>query len=179
MPSLSSIWGPSSGTEDAEGQMALTGQPELGVIFVPENKAMVDASLAALQRADAGPALALRPYVGARGEPERLRLAGGGHPALERRARHDDELRHRTDVSAQLGHSDTQQVRRRPHASRGDLVHADGTRPEPKFLGRSLSPSICPVVTASPRLRMAPWRRLRLASPVTSRPVPRAGGGTI
>jgi hypothetical protein len=64
--------------EDAEGQMALTGQPELGVIFVPENKAMVDASLTALQRADAGPALALRPYVSAPGSPNGYGWPGEG-----------------------------------------------------------------------------------------------------
>jgi len=64
--------------EDAEGEMALTGQPELGVIFVPENKAMVDASLAALQRADAGPALALRPYVSAPGSPNGYGWPGEG-----------------------------------------------------------------------------------------------------
>jgi hypothetical protein len=64
--------------EDAEGQMALTGQPELGVIFVPENKAMVDACLAALQRADAGPALALRPYVSAPGSPNGYGWPGEG-----------------------------------------------------------------------------------------------------
>jgi hypothetical protein len=64
--------------EDAEGQMALTGQPELGVIFVPENQAMVDASLAALQRADAGPALVLRPYVSAPGSPNGYGWPGEG-----------------------------------------------------------------------------------------------------
>jgi len=64
--------------EDAERQMALTGQSELGVIFVPENKAMVDASLAALQRADAGPALALRPYVSAPGSPNGYGWPGEG-----------------------------------------------------------------------------------------------------
>ena len=63
---------------DAEGQMALTGQPELGVIFVPENKAMVDASLAALERAEAGPALALRPYVSAPGSPNGYGWPGEG-----------------------------------------------------------------------------------------------------
>jgi hypothetical protein len=64
--------------EDAEGAMALTGQPELSVIFVPENKAMVDASLAALQRAGAGPALALRPYVSAPGSPNGFGWPGEG-----------------------------------------------------------------------------------------------------
>jgi hypothetical protein len=64
--------------EDAAGQMALTGHPELGVIFVPENKLMVDASLAALQRAGAGPALALRPYVTAAGSPNGYGWPGEG-----------------------------------------------------------------------------------------------------
>jgi hypothetical protein len=49
--------------ENEQGDMTLTGQPELGVLFLPENKALVDASLAAITRANAGPALALRPYV--------------------------------------------------------------------------------------------------------------------
>ena len=48
---------------DSHGQMELTGKPELGVVFVPENRAMVDASLRALQRAQAAPAMVLHPYV--------------------------------------------------------------------------------------------------------------------
>ena len=64
--------------EDAEGAMALTGRPELGVIFVPENRAMVRASLAALQRAGAGPALVLRPYVTAEGSPNGYGWPGEG-----------------------------------------------------------------------------------------------------
>ncbi len=64
--------------ENAENEMALTGRPELGVIFVPENKAMVDASLAALQRAGAGPALVLRPYVTAAGSPNGYGWPGEG-----------------------------------------------------------------------------------------------------
>jgi hypothetical protein len=58
--------------------MALTGQPELGVIFVPENKVMVEASLAALERARAGPALALRPYVSVAGSPNGYGWPGEG-----------------------------------------------------------------------------------------------------
>jgi hypothetical protein len=49
--------------KDASGEMKLTGRPELGVVFVPENKAMVDASILALQRARAAPAMVLHPYV--------------------------------------------------------------------------------------------------------------------
>jgi hypothetical protein len=64
--------------ENAEGKMALTGQPELGVIFVPENKVMVEASLAALERAGAGPALALRPYVSVAGSPNGYGWPGEG-----------------------------------------------------------------------------------------------------
>jgi hypothetical protein len=48
---------------DASGQMELTGKPELGVVFVPENRAMVAASLRALQRAKSDPAMVLHPYV--------------------------------------------------------------------------------------------------------------------
>jgi hypothetical protein len=48
---------------DSSGQMELTGKPELGVVFVPENRAMVDASLRALQRAKCAPAMVLHPYV--------------------------------------------------------------------------------------------------------------------
>ena len=48
---------------DASGEMALTGKPELGVVFVPENRAMVDASLRALQRSQSAPAMVLHPYV--------------------------------------------------------------------------------------------------------------------
>jgi hypothetical protein len=47
----------------ASGKMELTGKPELGVVFVPENRAMVDASLRALQRAQSAPAMVLHPYV--------------------------------------------------------------------------------------------------------------------
>jgi hypothetical protein len=64
--------------EDADGHMALTGHPELGVIFVPENKALVEASLAALQRAGAGPAFVLRPYVSAPGSPNGYGWPGEG-----------------------------------------------------------------------------------------------------
>ncbi len=64
--------------EDARGEMALTGEPELGVIFVPENRAMVDASLSALERAQAGPALVLRPYVSAPGSPNGYGWPGEG-----------------------------------------------------------------------------------------------------
>ncbi len=48
---------------DASGEMALTGKPELGVVFVPENRAMVDASVRALQRSQSAPAMVLHPYV--------------------------------------------------------------------------------------------------------------------
>jgi len=64
--------------EDARGTMALTGRPELGVIFVPENKAIVQACLAALQRAQADPALALRPYVATPGSPNGFGWPGEG-----------------------------------------------------------------------------------------------------
>jgi hypothetical protein len=64
--------------QDAEGQMALTGTPELGVVFVPENKAMVSAALAALRKAGAGPALALRPYVSTPGSPNGYGWPGEG-----------------------------------------------------------------------------------------------------
>jgi hypothetical protein len=64
--------------ENSDHEMALTGKPELGVIFVPENKVMVDASLAALKRAGSGPALALRPYVTAKGSPNGYGWPGEG-----------------------------------------------------------------------------------------------------
>jgi hypothetical protein len=64
--------------EDADGQMALTGRPELGVIFVPENTAMVGASLAALRRAGNGPALVLPPYVPAPDSPSGYGWPGEG-----------------------------------------------------------------------------------------------------
>ena len=49
--------------DDGEGRMELTGRPELGVVFVPENSAMVEASRRALRLADAAPAMVLRPFV--------------------------------------------------------------------------------------------------------------------
>jgi hypothetical protein len=61
-----------------DGTMALTGRHELGVMFVPENRALVDASLAALRRAGAGPALVLRPYVPAPGSPNGYGWPGEG-----------------------------------------------------------------------------------------------------
>ncbi len=64
--------------ENADGQMALTGQPELGVIFVPENRAMVTAALSALAQANAGPALALKPYVTTLGSPNGYGWPGEG-----------------------------------------------------------------------------------------------------
>ena len=64
--------------ESADHEMALTGRPELGVIFVPENKAMVDASLTALRRARSGPAFVLRPYVAATGSPNGYGWPGEG-----------------------------------------------------------------------------------------------------
>lgn len=64
--------------ENADGQMALTGRPELGVIFVPENRAMVAASLAALKRAGHGPAQVLRPFVPAPGSPSGYGWPGEG-----------------------------------------------------------------------------------------------------
>ena len=64
--------------ENADGQMALTGEPELGVVFVPENRAMVSAAQTAIQRANAGPALALRPYVSAPGSPNGFGWPGEG-----------------------------------------------------------------------------------------------------
>lgn len=64
--------------ENAEAEMALTGRPELGVVFVPENAAMVSAALNALERADAGPAMALRPYVSAPGSPNGYGWPGEG-----------------------------------------------------------------------------------------------------
>jgi hypothetical protein len=63
---------------DASGEMALTGRPELGVIFVPENKAMAFAALAALNVGDAGPALVLRPYVASAGSPNGYGWPGEG-----------------------------------------------------------------------------------------------------
>jgi hypothetical protein len=64
--------------EIAGGQMALTGRPELGVIFVPENEAMVGASLAALKRAGDGPGQVLRPFVPAPGSPSGYGWPGEG-----------------------------------------------------------------------------------------------------
>ncbi len=64
--------------EIADGQMALTGRPELGVIFVPENQAMVGASLAALKRAGDGPAQVLRPFAAASGSPSGYGWPGEG-----------------------------------------------------------------------------------------------------
>ncbi len=64
--------------EKPDGTMGLSGQPELGVLFVPENKAMVDAALAAITRARAGPALALRPYVSVPGAPNGYGWPGEG-----------------------------------------------------------------------------------------------------
>ncbi len=64
--------------ENAEEKMALTGQPELGVIFVPENQAMVTAALTALAQANAGPALALKPYVTNAGSPNGYGWPGEG-----------------------------------------------------------------------------------------------------
>jgi hypothetical protein len=61
-----------------DGEMGLTGRPELGVMFVPENKAMVDASLAALRRTGSGPALVLRPYVSVPGSPNGYGWPGEG-----------------------------------------------------------------------------------------------------
>ncbi len=64
--------------QDARGEMALTGRPELGVVFVPENAAMVSAAMRALRRANAGPAMALRPYVDAPGSPNGYGWPGEG-----------------------------------------------------------------------------------------------------
>ena len=60
--------------ENAEEKMALTGQPELGVIFVPENKRWSPPLLTALAQADAGRrcAQALRDQ---RRKSQRLRMA--------------------------------------------------------------------------------------------------------
>ena len=58
--------------------MALIGRPELGVIFVPENRAMVAASLAALKRAGNGPAQVLRPFVPAPASPSGYGWPGEG-----------------------------------------------------------------------------------------------------
>src|SRR5262249_58748006 len=64
--------------ENAAGQMTLTGRPELGVIFVPENRAMVAASLAALKRAGNGPSQVLRPFVPAPASPSGYGWPGQG-----------------------------------------------------------------------------------------------------
>jgi hypothetical protein len=64
--------------ENAAGQMALTGRPELGVIFVPENRAMVAASLTALKLAGNGPAQVLRPFVPAPASPSGYGWPGEG-----------------------------------------------------------------------------------------------------
>jgi hypothetical protein len=65
-------------SQNAAGQMALTGRPELGVIFVPENQAMVAACLAALKRAGNGPAKVLRPFVPAPASPSGYGWPGEG-----------------------------------------------------------------------------------------------------
>lgn len=64
--------------ETAEGTMALTGQPELGVWFVPENGAMVAACRRSLVRAGAAPALVLRPFVATPGSPNGYGWPGEG-----------------------------------------------------------------------------------------------------
>ena len=58
------------------GPPRLTGEREPGTFFAPENRALVDDSIASLKRAKAAPSAVIRPYVPAPGSPD-----GNGWPA--------------------------------------------------------------------------------------------------
>lgn len=58
------------------GRYVLTGRYEPGTFFTPESSPLVDASYAALVRAEAAPASVLRPYISTPGSPD-----GNGWPA--------------------------------------------------------------------------------------------------
>ena len=62
-------------TADGSGTR-LTGQNEIGTIFTPETSPLVNASYAALKRANAAPSSVLKPFLPAPGSPD-----GNGWPA--------------------------------------------------------------------------------------------------
>ena len=65
--------------EVSPGRMALTGRYEPGAVFAPGSTALVDASLAALKRAEASPAAVLKPLnPKASGRPDDAAWPGEG-----------------------------------------------------------------------------------------------------